>query len=590
MKKLIAALLALATVGAWLLVAVSPFMSHAYLPDEALKEEGLWAGRKTYRAEAATQVVPRQIAGPADGWAGGEQKELIVETPYAGRQLLSLSFADTHDQSPPTIAVLAGGKEVERFTLPKGAGQRSEHWTLSGIRSTREVVVPAGLIAAAPGEIALVTVEGSWAAIARVEVMRLPPLWAVGLAWGGGLILLLWGAWVLTVTGGWKGAAVDGALALVSAALTLAGVEYGLRWFAPQPEYVSGLAVTYEGDPDVEHLLKPNVRSIMGFDTNRFGMRDYDRYTQAKPDGVYRILALGDSFTFGMTGVDDVWPNALEKMFEGSVPKVEVLNSGVSGYGQDNEYFYLKKFGLAFEPDMAIVGFFVGNDIGDNYQHNTRLVVEGVLVSPETAERFTKRELTEEARRRKLLNRFHLYRLLKYRNYAGVTALFKNTGDRVRKELTAKTGDCIQGEAMYAYTDPAGWDRIMKDSWAKTVDYMDMTEKLADENGITMVWGLMPGVVQFDDPFAVAYRSAFADYVPGQPEKLLMEAAQARGWKMVDAFGPMNETWDHETRMYYCHDSHYNELGNLLFARAMYDWIMTNKLIPFTTPPKAAVR
>jgi hypothetical protein len=46
---------------------------------------------------------------------------------------------------------------------------------------------------------------------------------------------------------------------------------------------------------------------------------------------------------------------------------VEVVNAGVAGWGTGIEGLYLDNEGYRFEPDLVLVGFFIGNDLHDNY-------------------------------------------------------------------------------------------------------------------------------------------------------------------------------------------------------------------------------
>ncbi len=95
------------------------------------------------------------------------------------------------------------------------------------------------------------------------------------------------------------------------------------------------------------------------------GSRDQG-HTKSKPDGVYRILALGDSFTYGKgVGVNDTWPKKLEDKLNGlGIGRFEVINAGLIGGTTQSELRYLRKTGVKFEPDMVILCYFL-NDATD---------------------------------------------------------------------------------------------------------------------------------------------------------------------------------------------------------------------------------
>ncbi|MFP6745085.1 MAG: SGNH/GDSL hydrolase family protein, partial [Alphaproteobacteria bacterium] len=103
---------------------------------------------------------------------------------------------------------------------------------------------------------------------------------------------------------------------------------------------------------------------------NEAGFRDH-RHTLAKPDGVFRLAVLGDSFTearalpLGAT----FWSLAGRGL--GACPalsdaSVEVLNFGVSGYGTAQQLITLRSSVLVYEPDLVLLAFYSGNDVGNN--------------------------------------------------------------------------------------------------------------------------------------------------------------------------------------------------------------------------------
>ena len=124
-------------------------------------------------------------------------------------------------------------------------------------------------------------------------------------------------------------------------------------------------------DPRVVHEHRPNGRAfLMGTEvtTNSFGLREGER-TKQKPPGTYRIVALGDSITMGWGVQQDMtFPAQLERMLNAQPPKgfpqglrYEVLNLGVGNYNTAQEVMRLKNLGLAFDPDLIILGYFIND-------------------------------------------------------------------------------------------------------------------------------------------------------------------------------------------------------------------------------------
>jgi len=84
---------------------------------------------------------------------------------------------------------------------------------------------------------------------------------------------------------------------------------------------------------------------------------DHD-YSLLPPPDTLRIATFGDSFVFG-TGVEieQTWQFLVEQ----SVPDVEVLNFGVSGYGTDQALLRYVDEGVRFSPNVVTLGYIVHN-------------------------------------------------------------------------------------------------------------------------------------------------------------------------------------------------------------------------------------
>lgn len=91
---------------------------------------------------------------------------------------------------------------------------------------------------------------------------------------------------------------------------------------------------------------------------NSQGFRADRAYSPEAPPGTLRIVAVGDSFTFGQgVEVEETFAARLE----GLLPGTEVVNLGVSGYGTDQQLLMLRHRGLAFRPDVVLLGLLVTN-------------------------------------------------------------------------------------------------------------------------------------------------------------------------------------------------------------------------------------
>ncbi|MBI5845494.1 MAG: hypothetical protein HZB23_12595 [Deltaproteobacteria bacterium] len=125
-------------------------------------------------------------------------------------------------------------------------------------------------------------------------------------------------------------------------------------WRRPSPllgyELIPGLSYRASARYDVE--------------INSHGLRDRER-TWKKPEGVRRLVCLGDSFTFGMgLDIEDTYVRRLEGLLTGSGIPVDVVNGGVIGYNIYQSLTWFKETGIRYEPDLVIYFFFMDDAEG----------------------------------------------------------------------------------------------------------------------------------------------------------------------------------------------------------------------------------
>lgn len=110
-------------------------------------------------------------------------------------------------------------------------------------------------------------------------------------------------------------------------------------------------------DENLGWSLKPLSHGIsrrtgypVHYRVNSKGLRD-DEATYKKPTGVFRIVLLGDSRTFGFgVPIEKHFSRILEGYFE----NVDVINMGVGGFGVDQELLYLRSEGFRYEPGVVV--------------------------------------------------------------------------------------------------------------------------------------------------------------------------------------------------------------------------------------------
>jgi hypothetical protein len=98
---------------------------------------------------------------------------------------------------------------------------------------------------------------------------------------------------------------------------------------------------------------------------NKYGYRDYED-NRKKKQGVFRIIVLGDSQTFGhgIKDLNSTWVKKLEKKLIESIgnTNIEVLSISGPGWNSDTHLYELFKNGFKFNPDLVILAYY-HNDI-----------------------------------------------------------------------------------------------------------------------------------------------------------------------------------------------------------------------------------
>ena len=155
----------------------------------------------------------------------------------------------------------------------------------------------------------------------------------------------------------------------LSLAVVATGGEIVLRLLGWGPPY-------FVFHPEIGYAIRPNAsfRVPAGgegqsrlLESNSRGLRDVD-HDYAKPDGVRRLLILGDSFCEAQqVDLEETFFRILQQELDSTpVPiRREVINGGVSGYGTDKALLFYRHEGRKYSPDDVFL-LFVFNDVRNN--------------------------------------------------------------------------------------------------------------------------------------------------------------------------------------------------------------------------------
>lgn len=129
------------------------------------------------------------------------------------------------------------------------------------------------------------------------------------------------------------------------------GTEHEREMYVYDRATIDTKTAQFIGIPFLNYTLNPAQSDI-----NPLGFRGA-AVAIPKPPGVYRIVVIGASTTFGIgLTVDESWPFQLQSILQDQYgyQHVEVVNLGVPGYYSLNSVVNLESHGLALEPDLVI--------------------------------------------------------------------------------------------------------------------------------------------------------------------------------------------------------------------------------------------
>lgn len=313
----------------------------------------------------------------------------------------------------------------------------------------------------------------------------------------------------------------------------------------------------YQPDTPRRYRIAPGFRGRITnqaeFDTevvtNREGLRGPE--VGPKPAGGLRVLAIGDSFTFGVGAKqDETWPARLERQMR----NVQVLNAGAPGFGVPDEVAWFEAHGAELQPDAVVVAVFLANDLQDASPDQPKVaVVDGSLVVPgETG-----------GLRRWLYYHSHLFRLLKSSVLEGrVRSLLGLKEPWAKRELRAEL-------SLYAPELP--------EELRKGAEATETAAARLASRGVPAVAVLIPSLPQVDPRRWTALLDQFGldpqGYVPRRPNRLFREIFERHGIPVLDLTDPFAAAVRQGQGIYYPIDQHLMPAGYDLMARTIGDFL-----------------
>jgi hypothetical protein len=352
----------------------------------------------------------------------------------------------------------------------------------------------------------------------------------------------------------------------ISALISLLIAEVAVRWVRPQPVMTVSRGL-YVPDPPRRYRLQPGFQGRVGnrieFDTrvsiNKQGLRGAEIGT--KSPGTLRVLALGDSFTFGVGAREkDTFPVRLQEILRSRGIRAEVLNAGAPGYGAPDEVAWFERWGRTLAPDVILVAVFVGNDLQDAAPGPKPMAVDGALAMP--GERAGS-----------------LSRWLYYHSHLFVLVKNSSLGASLRRLLgrpePLETRQQREEFELYAKEPPSGTVRQGAAATERAV-----AELAATSGSARVLAVIIPSLIQVDLHRWQGNLRRFgldpSRYDRGRPNQIFQGIFARHGIPVLDLTEPFSHEIARGGKVYYAIDQHLTPAGYALTAGQVADRLTAN--------------
>jgi hypothetical protein len=284
-------------------------------------------------------------------------------------------------------------------------------------------------------------------------------------------------------------------------------------------------------------------------------------------DDVRKILVVGDSFVSNISVKhDDVFTEVMQKQMDNT----SVINFGVNGYGQVQEYLLLEKFLDIVKPDFVIQLVYIRNDFLDNTSGDRRYPCPSAewneknsiikLLPPKTV----KYKSTKTKFQKAILHKFHLYFLIDHR----LTVLRNKFSFLKTREYQPSIW--TPPELYLCCKDKsAEVDRLFK----IMEQLLQKTALLLNKNDIPFLFVLAPSFLQVDDKLWTNTLGKFVEdleqYNQSLPNQRLVKFAKSNRMPMLDLLPILRSETKMGKILYHPNEQHWNKYGNRVVASTL---------------------
>jgi fumarate reductase subunit C len=301
--------------------------------------------------------------------------------------------------------------------------------------------------------------------------------------------------------------------------------------------------------------------------TNSNGLRDVE-HSILNQEEAYRIIALGNSFTFGWgVNQEETWWKILEEQLNNNPDakyKYEMINLGVWMYTFDQQFLRLKDKGLKYNPDLVVHGIYwphlrtitnhnwevdSSGDIKKIYDPTTYVSAEGLLKSKDT-----NIFLSFFKNHSKLLN-FIISKLQVF---------------FLKDQLITSDLVFLQEGSIEDY----------REVWQKTFESIKQTKRLLDQHGIQYYVFLIPREVQLSEnewyPLFINYMNEQM-YENDIPQKNFIEFFDELEISYIDLLPVFRSNY--KSSLYFQMDPHWTKIGHELASEEIFNFLKRESFV-----------
>ncbi|MFQ5620563.1 MAG: SGNH/GDSL hydrolase family protein [Candidatus Nanoarchaeia archaeon] len=346
------------------------------------------------------------------------------------------------------------------------------------------------------------------------------------------------------------------ALLCVTLVVMFFAFEFALRLVYPM-----GMECTYY-DPVMGYELIPNWEGwqrnpqflvneyVYTRKFNSLGYNDYEPDLE-KLKGEHVIVAIGDSFTYG-SGVimENTWPKVLERSLKQEKPS-SVINMGVGSYSLDTYFKSLKYKSEQFSPDMAIIAFYMGNDINDQHLYAN---LDGNLVEKYEPEHDTKMKL-----RRWLLRNSHAWSFtLRAIDQTLIGDFLRDKGIFFQRQLPLQA-------------DHKAYDKRIE----KSSLILDAFKEEAEKRNIDLLFVIVPFREQVDDrKYNELYGNINTTIGRWEFQQNVTALLDQKNITYINLLPKLREV-NQNNSLYYEYDGHFRKKGYELMGNIIADYLIS---------------